>query len=101
MVFVLSIFPAAALIMLYGSNNKIFGKACSITTNVLGITKLSHRYIYLSKLKTQCFAFYFQICSYFVDPANCLGPVSARPAAGRDFTAGEKRIASHPDYIHY
>lgn len=42
-----------------------------------------------------------KICSYFVDPANCLGPVAARPVTGRDFTAGEKRIASHPDYIRY
>jgi hypothetical protein len=42
-----------------------------------------------------------KICSYYVDPANCLGAVAASPVIGtREFTAGEKRIASHPDYLH-
>jgi len=43
-----------------------------------------------------------KICSYYVDPQNCLGPVAASPVLGsREFTAGEKRLASHPDYLHY
>jgi len=43
-----------------------------------------------------------KICSYYVDPANCLGPVGASKVVGtRDFTAGEKRMPAHPDYLHY
>lgn len=43
-----------------------------------------------------------KICSYYVDPQNCLGPVASSPVLGtREFTAGEKRIPSHPDYLHY
>lgn len=43
-----------------------------------------------------------KICSYYVDPQNCLGPVAPSPVIGtREFTAGEKRLASHPDYLHY
>lgn len=43
-----------------------------------------------------------KICSYYVDPQNCLGPVAASPVAGsREFTAGEKRLASHPDFLHF
>ena len=46
--------------------------------------------------------FHFQLCSYYVDPQNCLGPVAASPVAGsREFTAGEKRLASHPDFLHF
>ena len=46
--------------------------------------------------------FIFQLCSYYVDPQNCLGPVAASPVAGsREFTAGEKRLASHPDFLHF
>jgi len=42
-----------------------------------------------------------KICSYYVDSQNCLGPVAAPSLGGREFTAGEKRLSSHPDYMHY
>ncbi len=42
-----------------------------------------------------------KICTYFTDPALCLGPVAASMVRSSiEHTAGEKRLSGHPDYHH-
>jgi len=43
-----------------------------------------------------------QICSYFTDPLNCIGPVAANEVRESiEHTAGEKRVSGHPDdFLH-
>jgi hypothetical protein len=48
------------------------------------------------------FSYLVQICSYFTDPQNCIGPVAVnRVFSAMEHTAGEKRLSGHPDdFLH-
>jgi maltodextrin utilization protein YvdJ len=47
-----------------------------------------------------CNCLSFQICSYFTDPQNCIGPVAVnRVYSAMEHTAGEKRLSGHPGVI--
>jgi len=67
--------------------DKILGEECRTSSECNGSKGLCCKLIRRARSQPK------KLCSYYVDPQNCLGPVAASPVAGsREFTAGEKRL---------